>query len=237
MKERRSDRAHPRKLHLMFILPWFIGAHSRTSEKSGRLSRIDCDNPWLTRLRMALSSTVDSNLPRAVGRARNGALIVQARRSVNTLSLCLIILLILTIVNLRGMREAGLLFMVLTCIFVGTLLAMIAIGIWAAIAADGHPRPVVAPPAATRAVQSAALWLLPFTTAGGGGGQGDFLLRQYRLDRAGSLPVGEYLVRGFSPPLGGSRRRISAERVCQSRPAAGLFRRHLLRGTKYEEER
>ena len=147
MEERRSDRAHPRKLHLMFILPCFIGAHSRTSEKSGRLSRIDCDNPWLTRLRMALSSTVDSNLPRAVGRARNGALIVQARRSVNTLSLCLIILLILTIVNLRGMREAGLLFMVLTCIFVGTLLAMIAIGIWAAIAAapgrrspGGNPR-------------------------------------------------------------------------------------------------
>ena len=39
-----------------------------------------------------------------------------------TLSLCLVILLILTIVNLRGMREAGLLFMIPTLLFVGTSL-------------------------------------------------------------------------------------------------------------------
>ncbi len=77
-----------------------------------------------------------------------------------TLSLCLVILLILTIVNLRGTREAGVLFMVPTLIFVGTLFAMIVMGMWATIAADGHPRPVVAPPSATRAVHIAALWLL-----------------------------------------------------------------------------
>src|SRR5271166_4846031 len=77
-----------------------------------------------------------------------------------TLSLCLVILLILTIVNLRGMREAGVLFMVPTLIFVGTLFAMIAMGLWATISAHGHPRPVVAPPRATGAVHVAALWLL-----------------------------------------------------------------------------
>ena len=67
-----------------------------------------------------------------------------------TLSLCLVILLILTIVNLRGMREAGVLFMIPTCFFVGTLFAMIVMGIRATIAAHGHPRPVVAPPACDR---------------------------------------------------------------------------------------
>src|SRR5271156_5106208 len=78
----------------------------------------------------------------------------------HTLSLCLVILMILTVVNLRGMREAGVLFMVPTMIFVGTLFAMIAMGMWAAIAADGHPQPVIAPPHGAGAVQVAAIWLL-----------------------------------------------------------------------------
>jgi len=77
-----------------------------------------------------------------------------------TLSLCLLILLILTIVNLRGLREAGLLFMVPTVVFVGTLLAMIVMGAWAAIASDGHPKPVIAPPHLAGTVHVVALWLL-----------------------------------------------------------------------------
>src|SRR5262249_33789876 len=61
----------------------------------------------------------------------------------HTLALCLPILLILTILNLRGMREAGLLLMVPTCLFVGTLFAAIAMGLWAAFSSGGHPRPII----------------------------------------------------------------------------------------------
>ncbi len=78
----------------------------------------------------------------------------------HTLALCLIILLILTIVNLRGTREAGVLFMVPTVLFVGTLLAAIGMGLWATFAEHGSPRPVVAPPAPTAAIHALSIWIL-----------------------------------------------------------------------------
>jgi amino acid transporter len=78
----------------------------------------------------------------------------------HTLALCLVILFILTIVNLRGTRDAGLLFMVPTGLFVGTLLAAIGLGLWATFWSGGHPRPVITPPHGTRAVHIAGIWLL-----------------------------------------------------------------------------
>src|SRR5262249_12908754 len=63
----------------------------------------------------------------------------------HTLLLCLVILLAITIVNLRGVREAGLIFMVPTYAFLGSLLIAIGIGVTKAILASGHPVPVVAP--------------------------------------------------------------------------------------------
>src|SRR5215469_13866578 len=77
-----------------------------------------------------------------------------------TLSLCLLILLALTIVNLRGMREAGLIFMLPTVLFVGTLMIMIGIGLWSAYASGGHPQPVAAPLRERGVVQVAGVWLL-----------------------------------------------------------------------------
>jgi amino acid transporter len=110
----------------------------------------------------AAALMIDYLLNVAVGISAGVGAIISAvpRLQPHTLALCLVILLILTIVNLRGMREAGVLFMVPTLVFVGTLLTMIVIGIWATIAADGHPQPVIAPPPATGAVHIAALWLL-----------------------------------------------------------------------------
>jgi len=78
----------------------------------------------------------------------------------HTLALCLVILLILTIVNLRGTREAGLLFMVPTFLFVGTLLVAIGMGVWATFSSGGHPRPVITPPQGARAIHVAGIWLL-----------------------------------------------------------------------------
>jgi amino acid transporter len=79
----------------------------------------------------------------------------------HTLALCLIILLAITIVNLRGVREAGIVFMLPTCLFLGSLLIAIAIGVTKTVLAGGHPLPVVAPPPpGNAAVTVAGAWLL-----------------------------------------------------------------------------
>jgi amino acid transporter len=75
-------------------------------------------------------------------------------------ALCLVVLLILTIVNLRGTREAGVLFMVPTALFVGTLLAAVWLGLWATLGSGGHPRPVISPPHGARSIHIAGIWLL-----------------------------------------------------------------------------
>ena len=79
----------------------------------------------------------------------------------HTLAICLGILLVLTIVNLRGVKEAGFLFMIPTNLFLGTLLITILIGVVRAVIAGGHPAAVVAPPAAPHpTVALAGVWML-----------------------------------------------------------------------------
>src|SRR5580704_4738600 len=57
----------------------------------------------------------------------------------HTLALCLAILLLITIVNLRGVRESGLAFMAPTYVFVISLLAVLAIGAVKTVLAGGRP--------------------------------------------------------------------------------------------------
>jgi amino acid transporter len=79
----------------------------------------------------------------------------------HTLSLCLVILVVITIVNLRGVREAGVFFMVPTYLFLGTLLWVIIVGAVKTALAGGHPLPVVAPPPpASPAIALASAWIL-----------------------------------------------------------------------------
>src|SRR5580700_9667580 len=47
----------------------------------------------------------------------------------HTLALCLLILAILAIVNLRGVKDTGTAFLIPTYLFIGTLLTMIAVGV------------------------------------------------------------------------------------------------------------
>ncbi len=77
-----------------------------------------------------------------------------------TLSLCLVILVIITIINLRGVREAGIVFMVPTYLFVGSLLVALAIGFGKLLLSGGHPVPVMAPPKVAAATASAGVWLM-----------------------------------------------------------------------------
>jgi amino acid transporter len=77
-----------------------------------------------------------------------------------TLTLCLLILALLTIVNLRGVREPGVLFMIPTFLFVACLLGVIGWGVLQTWAAGGHPKPVVPPPRLPPPQLAVSLWLL-----------------------------------------------------------------------------
>ena len=57
------------------------------------------------------------------------------------------VLLILTIVNMRGVHDTGVVFMIPTYLFTGTLLIVIAVGAWHVFASGGHPHPVTPLPA------------------------------------------------------------------------------------------
>jgi amino acid transporter len=84
-----------------------------------------------------------------------------------TLELCLVILALITVVNLRGVRESGLAFMVPTYLFVVSLLLVLAIGAVKAVAAGGHPEPVERPPTMPPAATAVTLWLLLRSFASG----------------------------------------------------------------------
>jgi amino acid transporter len=84
-----------------------------------------------------------------------------------TLPLGLLILILITVVNLRGVRESGLAFAVPTYLFLASLLAVIVIGIVKAVLAGGRPTPVEEPAAMTTAAAAAGLWRLMRSFASG----------------------------------------------------------------------
>ncbi|HRC77694.1 MAG TPA: amino acid permease, partial [Kouleothrix sp.] len=57
------------------------------------------------------------------------------------LPLCLATLLLIAVINLRGVRESGLAFMIPTYLFVGCLLIVLALGVAKALLSGGHPAP------------------------------------------------------------------------------------------------
>jgi len=115
-----------------------------------------------TGLLAATALMLDYVLNVAVGISAGIAALVSAVPSLQplTLPLCLAVLALLTIVNLRGTREAGLVFAVPTYLFIGTLLVVIAIGLAKVLAAGGHPLPAVAPPPLPQASATLGLWLM-----------------------------------------------------------------------------
>ena len=85
----------------------------------------------------------------------------------HTLWLCLGLLVILTLLNLRGVREVGVLFIAPTYLFVGCLLATITLGIAREVAAGGHPMAVTPLPHVTVPMKAVSLWILLRTFASG----------------------------------------------------------------------
>jgi amino acid transporter len=110
----------------------------------------------------AAALMIDYVLVVAVGISAGVGALVSAAPSLlpHTLPLCLAILAVITLVNLRGVRETGAIFLVPTYLFVGTLLIAIAIGLFKTLASGGHPAPVVTLPPAPPAVAAVSVWLL-----------------------------------------------------------------------------
>lgn len=115
-----------------------------------------------TALLAAAALMIDYVLTAAVGISAGVGALVSAVPSLHAhiLGLCLAILLILTVVNMRGVRETGIAFMVPTYLFLGTLLVVIVWGLIRAALHGGHPMPVTAPPKLPPATHILTLWLL-----------------------------------------------------------------------------
>jgi amino acid transporter len=105
---------------------------------------------------------IDYILNVAVGISAGVGALVSALPSLlpHTLALCLAILAAITLINLRGLREAGLVFMAPTYMFVVSLLAMIVMGCIKTLFSGGAPTPVVAPPPFAPVTAGVGLWLI-----------------------------------------------------------------------------
>jgi amino acid transporter len=110
----------------------------------------------------AAALMIDYVLTVAVGISAGVGALVSAFPSLHphTLSLCLGILAFIALINLRGVREAGALFMLPTLLFVGTLVITIVIGLVRSLLHGGHPSPIVTPHALPSAGMAVSAWLL-----------------------------------------------------------------------------
>ena len=117
----------------------------------------------------AASLMIDYILNVAVGISAGVAALVSAVPALQryTLPLCLAILAVIAVVNLRGMREPGLAFGLPTYLFIASLGLVLAAGVVEALLHGGHPRPVAPPPPVGPPLEAASLWLLMRSFASG----------------------------------------------------------------------
>ena len=117
----------------------------------------------------AAALMIDYVLTAAVGISAGVGTLVSAVPSLqrDTLSICLGILIVITLINLRGVRESGGVFLLPTYVFIACLLGLIAVGIFKTLAAGGHPVPVVVLPKLTGVTATVSAWLLLRTFSSG----------------------------------------------------------------------
>src|SRR5689334_5878504 len=84
-----------------------------------------------------------------------------------TLWLCLAILLLVAVLNLRGTLDAGRAWALPTYLFVASFMLILGIGVFKAVTSGGHPEPVVAPAALPSAVEAVSIWVLLRSFAAG----------------------------------------------------------------------
>jgi amino acid transporter len=105
---------------------------------------------------------IDYVLVVAVGISAGVGALVSAVPSLqtHTLAMCLGILVVITVINLRGVRETGGIIMLPTYLFVGCLAIAIVVGLAKALLQGGHPAPVIAPPKMGPATEVVGAWIL-----------------------------------------------------------------------------
>jgi len=111
----------------------------------------------------AAALMIDYILTAAVGISAGVEAIVSVFQPLlpHKLLLCLVILAVLAIVNMRGVKDTGAAFILPTFLFVGTLVVSIAVGVFKTIHAGGHPVPMTTiPHPITATMAGLSLWLL-----------------------------------------------------------------------------
>src|SRR5271165_3235927 len=110
----------------------------------------------------AAALLTDYILTAAVGISAGVGALVSAVPSFlpHTVAICVGILFIITVINLQGVRDAGVIFMVPTYFFVGTLLITIGGGLVRALLSGGHPLPMAPLPPPPPITQAVSFWLL-----------------------------------------------------------------------------
>ena len=110
----------------------------------------------------AAALMIDYILTAAVGISAGVGALISAVPSLqpHTLQLCLLVLLILTIVNMRGVHDTGVVFMIPTYLFTVTLLIVIAVGAWQVLHTGGHPHALTPLPAIPAPIALVSWWLL-----------------------------------------------------------------------------
>jgi amino acid transporter len=110
----------------------------------------------------AAALMIDYILNAAVGISAGVGALISAfpKLQPHTLALCLAILLLLTLINMRGVKDTGAAFLLPTYLFLGTLLLVLAVGTVRALASGGHPVPIVMPPKLPATVSLLSVWLL-----------------------------------------------------------------------------
>lgn len=78
----------------------------------------------------------------------------------HVLGLCLLILATITLMNLRGARETGALWLLPTYLFIGCLVVVVGLGMARSIGDGGHPSAVVAPLSGSEAPRQTNAWML-----------------------------------------------------------------------------
>ncbi|HTC75115.1 MAG TPA: APC family permease, partial [Edaphobacter sp.] len=111
----------------------------------------------------AAALMIDYILTAAVGISAGVTALTSAvpRLQPHTLLICLVILVLLVLVNLRGVKDTGTAFILPTFLFVGTLLTLIGVGMWKTVVTGGNPMPVApVPPPLPPTVGALGTWML-----------------------------------------------------------------------------
>ncbi len=110
----------------------------------------------------AAALLTDYILTAAVGISAGVGALVSALPSLqpHTVLICVGILGVITVLNLRGVHDAGIAFMIPTYLFVGTLITLIVGGVIRVLQSGGHPVPVTPFPPPAPVTAAVGFWLL-----------------------------------------------------------------------------